>query len=242
MGTKELVVEDGMVSVKGGGVLGADDSSGIFIILNMILAGKPGLYCLFSMEEQGRKGSEKYTMPTQITKVISFDRAGTDNLITHQMGEHLCSDAFSDHFIKHFPLPFVRDPSGSFTDSYTFGSTVAECVNLSVGYYSQHSKQECQDLYFLESMVEACLKFDWENLPAVRKPVATPKWDDGWGDVDDKFSKMEDFVYYNPDLCAAFLETYGITLGDLEEFKRSVDKVEGVHFQDDFKEDNYWDL
>ena len=53
------VVNNGhtMIAVKEGGVLGADDGAGIYIMLRMIDAGVPGRYVFFSCEEQGRVGS-----------------------------------------------------------------------------------------------------------------------------------------------------------------------------------------
>ena len=59
---------------------------------------------------------------------------------------------------------------------------MSECINLSVGYYDQHSKNERQDLPFLEKLVDACVAMDWAALPAERDPTADPVYeDDDWG-------------------------------------------------------------
>lgn len=182
-GFNELeITPEGFVQVKDGGVLGADDGSGMYILIRMIRAKKPGLYVFFSSEEQGRIGSDAYEMPDYIKRCVSFDRKGTDNLITHQMSERGCSEAFADAFIAAFGLPYVKDPTGSFTDSYSFFDTVPECINLSVGYYNQHSKNESQDIGFLEQLVDACIAMDWEALPIERDP--TKKVYDAYGDDD----------------------------------------------------------
>lgn len=241
LGTNSLVIDNvGLLSVEGGGVLGADDGSGMYVMIRMILAGKPGLYVFFSTEEQGRIGSSAYTMPAHITKCISFDRKGTDNLITHQMGERGCSDAFADAFISAFALPFKKDPTGSFTDSYSFFGAVPECINMSVGYYSQHTKNESQDVPFLESLVDACIALDWESLPVERDPTTVEWEDDDWdwykqgnkkyeskyyGSYKPIVRSVDDFVYEYPWAVSDLLETYGITLADLEAHK---DMLEGV--------------
>lgn len=199
LGTYELEIKDDMASVKGGGVLGADCGSGMYIMFRMIMAGKPGVYVFFAQEEMGRVGSEAYSLAelntlllnsdsssyrgaienndTVIQRCISFDRKGYDNLITHQMGEPGLSRDFIDHFERNFPLAYKADDTGSFTDSYTFFGQIPECTNLSVGYFDQHSQRESQDLDFLELLVDACIEFDWEGLPTKRDPAEYVPWD-----------------------------------------------------------------
>lgn len=170
LGKNKLHIENGVVTVKDGGVLGADCGTGMYIMIRMILADVPGLYVFFASEECGRIGSSKYSMPMSINRCISFDRKGTEDLVTYQSGQRGCSDAFADAFIAAFGLPFKKDPTGVFTDSYTFFDIVPECINLSVGYYDQHTKRESQDLVFLESLIDACITMDWEALPTKRDP------------------------------------------------------------------------
>ena len=246
LGVNDLVIDDaGLLSVNGGGVLGADCGSGMYVLIRMILAGKPGLYVFFSTEEQGRIGSSAYTMPSTITKCVSFDRKGTDNLITHQMGERGCSDVFADALISAFDLPYKKDPTGSFTDSYSFFDTVPECINMSVGYYSQHTKNEAQDVPFLESLVDACIALDWDALPVDRDPKVTEWEDDDWdwykggngfkskkydtkyyGSYEPAIRSIDDFVYEHPWVVADLLETYGITLSDLQEHKDAIENID----------------
>ena len=244
LGLNSLVIDDaGMLSVEGGGVLGADCGSGMYIMIRMILASKSGLYVFFSTEEQGRIGSSAYKMPATITKCVSFDRKGTDNLITHQMGERGCSDAFADAFIASFSLPYQKDPTGSFTDSYTFFDTVPECINLSVGYYNQHTKNESQDVPFLENLVDACIALDWESMPVDRDPT-TVEWEDQdwdwykqggkkyeskyYGSYKPTVRSIDDFVYEYPWAVADLLEAYGITLADLVAHKDMLEGAEDV--------------
>lgn len=213
-GYQTLEAVEGFLQVKGGGVLGADDGAGIYIMIQMIRAKVPGLYCFFAQEETGRIGSKAYTMPLEIEVVVSFDRKGTNNLITHQSNTECCSARFADDFISKFSLPFVKDPTGVFTDSFTFNEEIAECINLSVGYYDQHTQKEKQDLKFLENMVDACILMDWHSLIIARIPPAdlVPE-----GLVYDGFTYTEllDFCSDNPFEVTEFLELYGFTLEDI---------------------------
>lgn len=234
LGTNILTIKYNNVSVIGGGVLGADCGSGMYVMIRMIQVQVPGLYVFFATEEQGRIGSSAYTMPKHIKHCVSFDRKGTDNLITHQMSERGCSDAFADAFIESFALPYKKDPTGSFTDSYSFFETVPECINLSVGYYDQHTKNERQDLSFLELLVDACIAMDWAALPAERDPKKVEfdyddKWYGGgsvkWGGIParNESNDIEDFVYDNPWVVSELLQEYGLTLADLHQYKNEYD-------------------
>lgn len=225
-GIKELEQINGYLVTKGGGVLGADDGAGIYIMLQMIRHKVPGYYVFFAEEEKGRVGSSKFTMPAHIERCISFDRKGTDSIITMQSGEQCCSNEFADAFIAKFQLPFQKDPTGSFTDSYTFLDTVPECTNLSVGYYSQHTQDECQDIQFLYDMVEACIVMDWDDLPTVRDPQADSYGfsytKDDWG-YRFPYVDLADYVYENPDIASAYMEEYGITLDDLLKYEKQIE-------------------
>lgn len=248
-GDNMIVVDhQGMASVLGGGVLGADDGAGMYIMLEMILEDVPGHYVFFSTEEQGRVGSSKYNMPEHVQVCVSFDRKGTKDLITHQMGERGCSDAFADSLIAQLAqhgLDYEKDPTGSFTDSYSFFSTVPECINLSCGYYNQHTKQESLDTVFLEHLIDAVVLIDWESLAVERDPSKIELEDD-WGWHMGKFGSHSGYKFkshalrdYNmedyedildesdtllelctdyPDVAAALLDTYAITVQDFKDF------------------------
>jgi len=243
LGQNALVLDSkGLLRVEGGGVLGADDGAGMYVMIQMILAGKSGLYVFFATEEQGRVGSTNYTMPDHIKKCVSFDRKGYDNLITHQMTEEGCSVAFADAFIAQFDLPYKKDPTGSFTDSYTFFETVSECINLSVGYFDQHTKNESLDVVFLEKLVDACIAMDWDSLPVKRDPqvyrftvdykYGKTDWGNksygDWGNYGAYKHKhfnesMEDYVYDHPEIVAAYLEDIGVEISELKIYGRAFD-------------------
>jgi hypothetical protein len=60
------------------------------------------------------------------------------------------------------------DNTGVFTDSANFIDNINECTNISVGYFNEHSKEEYQNVTFLEQLCNACIKVDWTNLTISR--------------------------------------------------------------------------
>ena len=94
---------------------------------------------------------------------------------------------------------------------------IPECTNLSVGYWSQHTIKETQDVGFAEKLLARLLQIDWEALPTSR-------------DVTDNDYSFDDYNYYDRgaydmlDLCeehpvevAEILEDYGVTVQELRE-------------------------
>lgn len=193
-GTYALDLTDQLLTVKDGGVLGADDGTGIWIMLNMISERVPGLYIFHREEEIGGNGStyiadnhalilEKYH------RAVAFDRKGLSDIITHQGGERCCSDAFAEAFAEQLNetpgFKFAGDDTGSFTDTKNYTALIPECCNLSTGYYSQHSQSECQDMSFVTRLVNRLIAIDWEALPTVRDKTIV---EDLWADWDNRWS------------------------------------------------------
>ncbi|WP_027589517.1 M28 family peptidase [Pseudomonas sp. RL] len=185
----KLAIRDGILSRRGGGVLGADDGTGMWLLLNMIAQQVPGIYVFFRDEETGGGGSSyvakhKIVDLSHIKRCISFDRKATSHVITHQAGGRCCSDAFANALAGQlnglsFGFAFAPNDGGSFTDSANFTDQIPECTNLSVGYYDQHFDTECQDLTFASRLALALARVDWEALPAERDPKDTDD-EHGW--------------------------------------------------------------
>jgi hypothetical protein len=185
---KRLIAKD-VCFTDGKSILGADDRAGLAIILHMIAKDVPGLYYLFVGEERGCIGSaraaKENALPPRIQRAICFDRKGKDSIVTHQMGRECCSREFSfalANELNAHGLTYSPDPTGLFTDSLEFADTVAECTNISVGYYDQHSHKERQDLAFLKYLAEVCTNIDWEGLPTERAPGPDDSYGYGWSD------------------------------------------------------------
>jgi hypothetical protein len=68
---------------------------------------------------------------------------------------------------------YKNDPTGILTDSVQFIKIYSECTNISVGYKSEHTFSEQQDIEHLTKLAEACLKVDWNGLPVDRDPSKT---------------------------------------------------------------------
>lgn len=180
----KLSLKEGWLSVKGGGVLGADDGTGIWIMLNLIKAKVPGLYIFHREEEIGGNGSKFIAAQHKdlitdlgIKHCVSFDRKGTSDVITHQSCGRCCSDDFAEAFSAALnlgtPFTYRPDDTGSFTDSANYTDIIGECTNLSVGYYDQHTQAECQDLTFVSRLVNQLIALDWKSLPQTRQPGET---------------------------------------------------------------------
>jgi hypothetical protein len=176
------VFKGNKVGTDGKTILGGDCKAGVAIMLKMIESGVPGLYYFFLGEEVGCKGSKWLSQNMyngdvlkghKITKIISFDRRGTTSIITHQWDGRCASDAFADSLIKEFKgvgMKMEKDTTGVCTDSIQFQEFIPECTNISVGYYSEHTGNESQDLKFLEEIAEAVTKISWDSLAVERDP------------------------------------------------------------------------
>ena len=182
--------KDHMLTVKGGGVLGADCGTGIWMMLNLIANETPGLYIFHRAEELGRQGSEAIAKDPAlaarlqgIKHCVAFDRKDTTSVITHQLGSRCCSAEFAKALAAQLSLgapAWREDDTGSFTDSASYTHIIPECTNLSVGYYDQHTTGESQNLPFASWMANRLLEIDWANLPAVRDPAIIDEDDDFW--------------------------------------------------------------
>jgi hypothetical protein len=174
------------IKTDGSSILGADDKAGMCVILYMIEKKVPGLYYFFIGEEVGCIGSsdlsEEFTY-TNITKVVSFDRRGTNSIITRQIYGKCCSNNFamalSEAFKKADPtLNLMPDDTGLITDSAQFMDLITECTNISVGYYNEHTMNERQDIEYLSKLCRAVVKIDWESLPVSKPKEKDVKLDD----------------------------------------------------------------
>jgi hypothetical protein len=165
--------------------LGADDGAGIWLMLEMIAARKPGLYVFHRGEECGGIGSDYIATHTPdrlagIDAAIALDRKGFNSIITHQ-GSRGCSDKFSASLAAAMPvMRWESDDSGLFTDTANYFSLVPECTNLSVGYLAQHTARESLDVGFLAMLRHELIALDTTKLVIARDNTATvmdyPAW------------------------------------------------------------------
>ena len=175
------VIDGNIIKTDGKSILGADDKAGVTIMLYMIEKNIPGLYYFFLGEEVGCIGSRKVSAKHKveklpnIKKVISFDRRDTNSVITFQSSSRCCSDTFGLALSQELnrvesSFKYEKDPTGIYTDSAQFVKIYPECTNISVGYYSEHTSNERQDIDHLTKLAEACTKVNWNSLPVERDP------------------------------------------------------------------------
>ena len=227
--------------------LGADCGTGVWLILEMIRERVPGRYAIFSEEESGCIGSEwlvsnRPDFYAGAKAVISFDRKGTKSIITHQSSWRTCTDDFAESLSDILGLGMQADDGGSYTDSNEFKNVVGECTNVSVGYYSQHTWSESQDMAFALDLRNALIEADWDQLRFSRKPgekenlwrlprrasrssstVPTTsnfqsRWDDDWrtfGRAETEYEKLVRLVRENPAAVADYLEQQGVDAAEL---------------------------
>ncbi len=204
--TKVNHVFDGnVIKTDGKSILGADDKAGVTVMMYMIKKRVPGLYYFFLGEEVGCIGSKKVAAVQKenkiegINKVISFDRRNTKSIITYQSSQRCASDTFGKALSEQLnkadeTFSYDIDPTGVLTDSVQFIKIYSECTNISVGYQSEHTFSESQDIDHLEKLAVACTKVDWNGLPVERDPSKTEYRSyvgyggyDDWGYDDDGY-------------------------------------------------------
>ena len=170
---------DEIITTDGRTILGADDKAGVTVMMYMIENRVPGLYLFFIGEEVGCVGSSglaksfnKVDYLKKIKRCISFDRKNYHSVITKQLGEECCSDDFGLALCSEFNkngMTMEKDPTGVYTDSASFVDYIPECTNISVGYFSEHTRGEHQNISFLDRLAKSCVKVNWSSLPTVRK-------------------------------------------------------------------------
>ena len=208
--------------------LGADDGTGIWFMLAMIDAKVPGLYAFHRDEEVGGLGSSEsakinkdYLASFNLERCIAFDRHYYEDVITHQ-GTRCASDTFAQALSDQLNITpgfkFKPCDSGVFTDSANYTHLIPECTNISVGYWSQHTIKETQDIWFAEKLLDRLLQINWESLPTVRNVTDNDSPFDEFDFMYDKFNiDMFDLCEQHPAIIAEILEDYGVGVSELQE-------------------------
>lgn len=166
---QQVVLKDGLYQKNDNQPLGADDAAGVWLLLNMINAEVPGVYAFFRGEECGGIGSSytakhRHDLFDGIDCAIAFDRRGTGSIITHQGGDRGCSDEFARSLARTIGMGMTCDTTGLYTDTAEFFDIIDNCTNVSVGYQSEHSKNETLNHAFIHHLRDNLLKADWSAL------------------------------------------------------------------------------
>jgi len=230
-GLQQLVVTSNVVSVADTAIsscLGADCTTGVWLMLGMIEAGIEGVYVVHAAEEVGCVGSSALVKDnpywlTGIDAVISFDRYGDTSVITHQMGKRTASSEFATSFADAVDLPqLIADPNGSYTDSNEYADVVPECTNISVGYYGQHGVNETQDLEFADLLMYKLCAADWSKLVIARDPSLYESqyeddnyWSRNWSRLYDEVSSPDMSDDYDRESIISLIENNTCAVADM---------------------------
>ena len=169
--------------------LGADCTTGVYIMLRLLDKGVEGLYIFHRDEEVGCKGSKWIVdnnpeLLNDMKIAIALDRKGMGDVITHQKSNRTCSDEFAKSLSSYlnenckYPNADKWAPcQGVYTDTAEYLYNIPECTNISVGYYDQHSSSEKQNFIFVEYLIDALVKMKYEDLTVTRDPVKAKEAD-----------------------------------------------------------------
>ena len=223
LGSSMLKDAEGKLTQRLSNCLGADCSTGVWLMIQMIRAKVPGLYIFHREEEVGGRGSSHIKKELKaktykyqswfdgINYAIAFDRYGLTSIISRQSGGECCSQTFVNSLADILNTGFEAtnfagtqqtvmfgykaDRGGTFTDTANYMGLISECTNISVGYYSQHRNTEYQDLEHMDLLLQKLLQFDESKLVHIRD--ASKHSDYSWYDDYDSELKWNGGYYYN---------------------------------------------
>ncbi|MDS7057211.1 M20/M25/M40 family metallo-hydrolase [Klebsiella pneumoniae] len=194
---KKLVIENGEIHavLPDGkrGILGADDRAGIAIVLTVLrnlekVNFNGRIKVAFSREEEiGCVGSsrirEEWYEGTDLALVV--DRQGSRDIVVG-CGQPFCSDAVGDFLegvAKIADLDFTC-VEGGISDAVTFSEAGVNSVNLSAGYYNEHTDKE----YVVISEMKDTVRLIMQTLGVINDfchlfgevPEGDNKWVQRW--------------------------------------------------------------
>lgn len=224
-GFQEIVVDKNHIArlapkQRDSNCLGADCTTGVWLMVEMIEAGIPGRYIFHRNEENGGLGSRWIVQNTPellrgISAAIAFDRKGTSDVITEQ-GVPTASDAFARSLAKILGGGYRPSPNGAFTDTKVYRKLVPECTNISVGYSKAHSSREAQDLKHLKWLRDVLCQIDLGALVIERDPsTPDPVYHYGYRGTVKNPTNIEELCRTYPITLARVLEQQGFTFEEL---------------------------
>jgi len=175
------IIDGNIIKTDGTTILGGDNKAGCVVLFYLIENNIPGTYYFFLGEEMAVHSNyphgsllaieDRGDFFSKFDRVISFDRKEKGQFITRQLGKNCCSDEFANDLISKFKengIEYKKDPTGYYTDSAFFADIIPEVVNLSVGVWNEHHKNEYVDISYIEKVAKASALINWESLPTKR--------------------------------------------------------------------------
>ncbi|MBN8208919.1 M20/M25/M40 family metallo-hydrolase [Bacillus sp. NTK071] len=156
-----FIVKDGPIWSSSEGILGADDRAGVAVLLEVAESLSQSNFngtvkFVFTVEEEiglrGAKHVDEYFL-WEVDASIVVDRRGTGDIVTSCGGYmDFCHKSFGEFFEKVAEAEKLEEwkcTIGGSSDTRIWASHGIQSVNLSAGYWNEHSDEEQLD-------VEAC--------------------------------------------------------------------------------------
>ena len=129
--------------------IGGDDRAGVFMILQIIK--KARCHVLFCEDEEiGGHGAQLFTrsgIQPQVNYLVELDRRGRNDAVFYE-----CANPDFIRFVEGFGF---REEFGSFSDISVLAPHLqTAAVNISAGYFFEHSPHEYIDLVYMMNNVE----------------------------------------------------------------------------------------
>lgn len=159
--------------------LGADDRAGLFIIIELLKRGYRPTIILTMGEESGAIGARALVatipeVPTELKYIIQLDRRGVNDCVFYD-----CENKEFKEYVESFGF---KTAIGSFTDISTICPVWKVAgVNLSVGYFDEHSVSETLYVTFmlatLNKVEQMLLSIDTsKSYEYIEGPYSWRKW------------------------------------------------------------------
>lgn len=216
--------------------LGADDGTGVYILLSMIDANVGGLYIFTLDEEVGGLGSEWIAENTpelfeSVDIAVGFDRKGRSDIIVEQAYGPCASEEFATSlsqalYSQNNELVY-KSTAGVYTDTAEWAHLVSECTNLSVGYDREHTQFETQDIAHLDTLLHALIRVDWSSIVVTRTPADGEYYGDRYNEYQDdtqytptypdeqEYTAIHNLVKNNPELLTDWIISLGYDIYEL---------------------------
>lgn len=139
---------DGSIAMSPEGI-GGDDRAGVYMILQIIK--KHRCHVLFCEDEEtGGIGAHKFTgsnIKQEVNYIVELDRRGSDDAVFYD-----CDNLEFTKFVTCFGF---KQEWGSFSDISVIAPVLqVAAVNISAGYYAEHSRHEYVNLRVMEKNIE----------------------------------------------------------------------------------------
>jgi hypothetical protein len=158
----------------GGEILGADDRAGVYALVQFLDDKEVSLLCT-DEEEIGGNGMKSFLKAHKkfpgINLAIALDRQGSGEYVVYDSNPEAVHD-----YINEFGF---CEQDGTFSDIHIFtGATNIPAVNLSVGYYNQHTTTEYLCLDALEMTIARLHKIVANPISKLYKAKPYTVWPD----------------------------------------------------------------